>query len=223
MIEGAQRGFRTLTHGNHDLFIRHDGAVARREHPGHRGLAASIDLDLPVRRQLDYALEPAGVRNQPDLDEHTGEFDRMPRSALPVFVVESRHPLTVADDVRGLRARDHRNVRQTVQLTRQHDVRPQSGVILDERNVTDQASQIDRRLDAGIAAADDCDSLALEQRTVAVRAVRHAAVSVFALAWHIDFAPARARGDDHRLRLQYRAAHQANLDHLAWNQRLGAL
>jgi hypothetical protein len=40
--------------------------------------------------------------------------------------------------------------------------------------VGDDAGQVDRRLDAGVAAADHRHALALEQRAVAVRAVGHA-------------------------------------------------
>src|SRR5690606_12513776 len=65
-------------------------------------------------------------------------------------------------------------------------------------------------LDAGVAAADHGDPLALEQRAVAVRTVRHAAVAVLALARHADLPPACAGGDDHRAGAQLRAAREAH-------------
>ena len=49
---------------------------------------------------------------------------------------------------------------------------------LDQRHVGDDAGEVDRRLDAGVAAADHRDALALEQRTVAVRAIGDALVAV---------------------------------------------
>ncbi len=57
------------------------------------------------------------------------------------------------------------------QLALQHLVGAQHRVELDERDVRDDAREVDGRLDTRVAAADDRDALALEQRTVAVRAV----------------------------------------------------
>ena len=60
-------------HGDHDLLVRHRGAVAGGEHAGHRRLAPLVDHDLAARRQLDRALEPLGVGQQADLHEHAVE------------------------------------------------------------------------------------------------------------------------------------------------------
>jgi hypothetical protein len=71
-----------------------------------------------------------------------------------------------------------RHVRQAAQLALQHRVGAQLRVELDQRHVRHDAGQVDRRFDAGVAAADHRHALALEQRAVAVRAVGHALVAV---------------------------------------------
>src|SRR5690606_39533341 len=61
----------------------------------------------------------------------------------------------------------------------------------------DDAVEVDRGLDAGVAAADRRHALALEQRAVAVRAIGHALVAVLVLAGHAHLPPARAGGEHH--------------------------
>ena len=61
-----------------------------------------------------------------------------------------------------------------------------------ERHVRDYASQVNRRLNARVAAANHRHALALEQRAVAVRAVGHALGAVLVFAGHVHVAPARA-------------------------------
>ena len=56
-----------------------------------------------------------------------------------------------------------------------------------------------------------------------MRAIGHAAVAIFALAGHVDLAPARAGREHHRLRLERRAALELHLDQLAGNERRGPL
>src|ERR1700730_6055010 len=89
VVESAQRGLRPLTHRNDDLLVGYYGAVSGGEYSGHRCLAERIDLDLPVRRELDGTLHPVGVRHEPDLDEHAGELHGMQGTALPILVDES--------------------------------------------------------------------------------------------------------------------------------------
>src|SRR3546814_10829094 len=74
----------------------------------------------------------------------------------------------------------------------------------------------------GVATANNCHTLALEQRTIAVRAVGHTVVAVFALAGHVDFAPARAGCQDDSLAFHDAAIGQTDFDQaLAKHQRLG--
>ena len=75
VVEGAQRRGRPGAHGDDDLLERHGRAVAGGEHAGHRGAAPVVDHDLAARRQLDGALQPLGVGQQADLDEHAVEVD----------------------------------------------------------------------------------------------------------------------------------------------------
>ena len=76
----------------------------------------------------------------------------------------------------------------------------------------DHAGQVNGRFDARVAAADDRHVLALEQRAVAVRAVRHALGLVFLLARHVDVAPARAGGEDDGAALQRAAVVELHRD-----------
>src|SRR5690606_39381965 len=62
-------------------------------------------------------------------------------------------------------------------------------------------SQVDRRLDTGVAATNHRHALALEQRAIAVRAIGHALVLVLLLTGHVDIAPACTGGQDHRAAL----------------------
>src|SRR3546814_16052253 len=72
----------------------------------------------------------------------------------------------------------------------------------------DEPREVDRRLDPRIAAADHRDTLALEQRSVAVRTIRDALLALFGLAGAAPLAPARAGPKDHRLALHARPACQ---------------
>ncbi len=86
------------------------------------------------------------------------------------------------------------DVGQAAELALQHLVGPEPVVELDQGDVGDHAGEVDGRLDAGVAAADDGDALALEERAVAVRAVGDALVAVLVLAGHVHRAPAGAGG-----------------------------
>src|SRR3546814_13754714 len=73
----------------------------------------------------------------------------------------------------------------------------------------------------GVATANNCHTLALEQRTIAVRAVGHTVVAVFALAGRVDFAPARAGCQNDSLAFHVTALGQPDLGQaLARHQRL---
>ena len=87
--------------------------------------------------------------------------------------------------------------------------------------------QIDRGFHTGVATAYDGDTLALEQRAIAMRAVGHALVLVLGLTRHVDIAPARAGGEDHALGLQCAAIGQLHADQSArftsWNDAFSTL
>jgi len=89
--------------------------------------------------------------------------------------------------------------------------------------MADDAGQVDRRLDAGVAAADHRDALALEKRAIAMRAEADALGLVFLFAGHVHLAPAGTSGEDDRLALQRGAVLQLHFDQLAGNQLGGAL
>jgi len=63
--------------------------------------------------------------------------------------------------------------------------------------MSDDTREVDGRLDAGVASADHGDAFPFEKRTIAVRAVSDAAISVLLLARYVDVLPACARGENH--------------------------
>jgi len=124
---------------------------------------------------------------------------------VAVLVDQPGDLLPVALDLGGLRHGQDGHVRQALQLALQHRVGPQAFAELQQGDVGDDAGQVDRRLDAGVAAADHRHALALEQRAIAVRAVGDAAAAVFLLAGHVHLAPARPGGEDQGLGLELAA------------------
>ena len=82
----------------------------------------------------------------------------------------------------------------------------------------DDAGQVDRRFDAGVAAADHGNPLALEQRTVAMRAEADALGLVFLLAGHVHFTPAGAGGEDDGLAFHRGAVFELDLEQVAGGQ-----
>ncbi|CAG5090812.1 ADP-dependent phosphofructokinase/glucokinase [Thermobacillus xylanilyticus] len=211
VVEGAERRGRARSHGNDDLLISAVGAIARGEYAGDGRRAAAVDDDLAHPRALEHAFQPLGVRHESDLDEHPVHREVMLFAGGAVDVRYAFH-LAAAGDFLDLRVLVHRHVRQAVQPVLQHLVRLQFGHELEQRHMRRNARQIDGRLDAGVAAADDRHLLAGEQRTVAVRAIRHALVLELFFARHVQVAPARARRDDDRLALQHGAVVQGDLD-----------
>ena len=139
------------------------------------------------------AVEPLGVGQQPDLHEDALDGEQLGLAAGARCVGETEHLLAVADDLGGRRA--HR----TSTLGRLRSLRCSTSSALsssaNSRRVTcaDDAGEVDGGLDAGVAAADDRDPLALEQGAVAVGAVRDAPVAVLVLAGHV-----RACASGHR-------------------------
>src|SRR3546814_2829845 len=75
----------------------------------------------------------------------------------------------------------------------------------------DDAGEVDRRLDAAVAAADHRDTLALVERAVAMRTIGDALVAILILARDAELTPARAGRQDHGARLQRRAVREPNL------------
>jgi hypothetical protein len=133
----------------------------------------------------------------------------------------------VAGDLGGLRVGCDGHIGQALELAHQHRIGRSSVAELDQRHVLDDAGQVNGRFYPRVAAADHRHPLALEQRAVAVRAVGHALVLVLGLAGHVEVAPARAGGQDHRPCLERGAAVQLHLHQPAGSpagtRHLGAL
>jgi hypothetical protein len=61
--------------------------------------APIVGDDLICRREIDRAPEPRRVREQADLDEHTGELEVLLLPRRAILVVDSSHLPAVADDL----------------------------------------------------------------------------------------------------------------------------
>src|SRR3546814_6787983 len=72
----------------------------------------------------------------------------------------------------GQRRGDDPDVGQAGELALQHRVGAKLAVEFDQRHMGDDAGEVDRRLDAAVAAADHRDTLALVERAVAMRTIR---------------------------------------------------
>ncbi len=89
--------------------------------------------------------------------------------------------------------------------------------------MADETGQVDCSFDTGVTTADYRNRLALEQGTVAVRAIGHTLAAIFLFTRHVEFAPACAGRDDDGLALQLGAVGQLDFDHVARNQFFHAL
>src|SRR5690606_33342269 len=197
------------------------------EHARYRRLAAYIHLDLAELAEFQGALDPVGVRHQADLDENTFQVFPVDLVGLAVLVGQAVHFLAVAVDLGGLGGLDHGHVGQAVELALQHRVGTQFFAELQQGDVRYDPGQVDGRLHTGVAAADHRHALALEQGTITVRAVGHAAAAIFAFAGHVHLAPAGTGCGDHGLAAQHRATGQFDLQQLTrrrcGHQSLGTL
>src|SRR3546814_10645377 len=90
---------------------------------------------------------------------------------VAVAIAQADDLLAIAEHLGGERRGDDRDVRQAAQFRLQNRVGAKLTIELDQRHMRDQPRKVDRRLGARIAAADHRDALALEQGTVAVRAI----------------------------------------------------
>src|SRR3546814_14271220 len=88
-----------------------------------------------------------------------------------ILVRQAIYLLAVAMDFGCLRRNNDVDIRQALELALQHRVGAQSIALLDKRHMRHQARQIDRRLHAGVASADDSHALALVQLGAQLRAI----------------------------------------------------
>ena len=138
-----------------------------------------------------------------------------------VLVLEADDALAVADHLGGLRAGDHRrhsagcaSLRVSTASARScasNSIRV-TWLTRPARSMAASTPELPPPITA--------TRLPLNKRTVAVRTVGHAAVAIFALARHVDLAPARAGRDDHGPGLERRAAAQLHFDEIARNPAL---
>jgi len=145
-----------------DRLVRHRGGIPGGEHARHRGLATGIELDFPARRKFHTPLQPFGVGHQADLHENAIQIEPVHRLTHAVLVAQANHLAAVAMHLGAQRGGDNRGIVQARQLALQHRIGAQLGVELDQGDVRHNPREVDRRLHAGIAAADHRDALAFE-------------------------------------------------------------
>src|SRR5699024_610882 len=102
---------------------------------------------------------------------------------------------------------------QAAQLALQHIVGTHGIIKLNERDVLNQAGQINTSLNTRVTATNDCDTLALEQGAITVGAVSHPFVAVLPFARRVDLAPTRARGQDNRAAFKRTTIGKLELSH----------
>src|SRR5699024_10968323 len=163
---------------------------------GQVGPADAVDDDLATLGELDRVTEPLGVRQQADLDEDALDIELLALATLTGLDGDAGDLRAVTEDLGGLRAEADVDVGQGAELALQDLVGAHLVHELHERDVADDAGQVDRGLDAGVAAPDDGDALALEEGAVAVGAEGDALVAVLLLAGDAHRAPPGAGGED---------------------------
>ncbi len=119
-----------------------------------------------------------------------------------IFVVHTDHLAAITDHFGGARAHDDVDIAHGASLLLQHFIGTQGVGELHHSHMLDDASQIDGRLDTGVTATDHSYSLALEEGTIAVRAVGHALGAVLKLARYVQITPAGTGSQDHGAALQ---------------------
>ena len=87
----------------------------------------------------------------------------------------------------------------------------------------DNAGQINRCFNPGVAATNDRNAFALEQWSIAMRAVGDTLAAIFLLTRYIHFAPARTGGENDCFALDRGTIFEFQLDQLTRNQLCGAL
>ena len=213
VIEGPQGGGGTGAHGDDDLLERHSGGIPCGIDAGQGGGALGVDLDLAKAGQGHLApFQELGVRYQTYLHEDAGHRQVLDLTSSAILVVHAHHLAAVTDHFGGAGAHDDVDVAHGASLLLQHLVGAQGIGELHHGDVLDDASQIDGRLDTGVAAPDHRDPLALEEGAVTVRAVGHALGAVLELARHVQVAPAGTGRQDHGAALQGGTGGEVHVD-----------
>lgn len=159
------------------------------EHASHGGHAAVIGGDLAPPVQLDPAAgQPAGVRQQADLDEDPLQRRACLRAGSAVGIPQPGHLRAVPGHLGGA------GFSTTSALARLRSLRWSTSSRAAGLRIPPGS-----RGEAMVAAADDSHPLVLEQRAVAVRAVGDAVVAVVLLAGHSQLPPAGTGHQDHRV------------------------
>src|SRR5690606_16427634 len=143
VVERAERGLRTFAHGDDDLLVGCRRGVPGREYTRERSLSACIDFDFAACAERQRSLQPVRVRQQADLHEDTLQLDAVLLVARTIAIAQRIDLAIFAVHFRRLRRQDDAHVRQAAQLALQYLIGTQAAVELDQRDMTDDAGQID--------------------------------------------------------------------------------
>ena len=78
----------------------------------------------------------------------------------------------------------------------QNIIRSKRRIEFNQSDMSGKSGEVNGGFHSGVPAANDGDLFVLVQRSVTVRAVRHASVAVFVLAGHAHLTPAGSGRDD---------------------------
>ena len=126
----------------------------------------------------------------------------------PVLILNGTDLAVAGLDFTGGRVAVNGDIGLLLGLVHQHLVRFQLGHEFKHGDGFDDAGQIQCRFNTGVTAADYRHVLALEEGTVAVRAVSHTITDVLFLAGHTQLTPFGTGGHDHGLGVDFLAGGQ---------------
>ena len=183
VIEGPQGRFRAIARRHDDLLERRWWHRPAAKTPGTEVAPRASTMISPCRESSTVPRSHSVLGTRPICTNTPSSRARRLAPAPAVLVERAHRPARPSPVISVVCAfTTVATFGRLRQLVLQHRVRAQLRVELDQGHVGCDACEVDRRLDAGIAAADHRDALALEQRSVAMGAVGHALVAVFLLA-----------------------------------------
>ena len=168
VFKGRQGSFGTVAHGDDDLLKGNGRDDTRRIDVRHIRAVVVIHDDLAALIKLHDSFEEAGAGHKADLQEDAVDSELRLCVRLSVLQGEAGQMMTIAVELHGLRGVEDVHVGQRAKFLLEDGIGFQGLSILHQRHVRADAGEIDGRLSAAVAAANDRDPLALIERTVAV-------------------------------------------------------
>lgn len=189
-VEGAERRGGSAAKCNDDLLIGNGRAVAAGENAFRRSGAVRVDHDFAPLGELNRALEEVRIGHKTNLHEAASGRNRTQFARGALAVGDAGQHRAVAFELLNVEVVDDLGVRSGFKTLHENFVRSELAAALPQRDGAAERGKVNRRLNAGIAAAYNDNVLALEERTVAVRAVGDAVALVFLFTRNAELAPA---------------------------------